>query len=210
MFSIQLNEFNAIYGSHHIISPIGYGKIMKSVIRGSRVRSAYEQFAIHNIAYTFESPLLQIPKPFELFTNYEYSMERIYDGCILPHVYLKHNRDLTVELCRFYKYMIDNGYFPYNYTIMIVAPNRFVLFDFSEFGSVSNCLVKFNHIKKPVSLRYAELFFGLVQLDENLSILDPLEEDLSILDPLEEDLSILDPLEEDLSILDPLEEKIET
>jgi hypothetical protein len=176
MFSNQQNEYNGIYGSHHILSPIGYGKIMKSVLRGSNVRSAYEQFEIHSIAYAFESLLLKIPKPFELFTN-EYSMEKIYNGCILPRVYFKHNRDLIVELCRFYRYMIDNGYFPYNYTIMIDVPNRFVLFDFSEFGSVSNALVKFKHMHKPLSLRYAEVCFGLVQiLDEDFDIHDPLEE----------------------------------
>jgi hypothetical protein len=176
MFSMQHNEFVGIYGSHHIISPIGYGKIMKSVLRGSNVRSAYEQFAIHNIAYAFESSLLKIPKPVELFTN-EYSMEQIYEGCVLQKFYYKYNQDLMLELYRFYKYMIDNGYFPYNYTIMIVAPNRFVLLDFSEFGSVSNCLVKFKHVNKPLSLRYAEILYGLVQLlDEDFDIQDPLEE----------------------------------
>jgi hypothetical protein len=158
------NEFIGTHGSFHMISPVGYGQVVKNVLRGAHVRSAKEQFEIHSTAAQFTSAKLRIPRPLELVHCYAYAMEQIYDAVLVHPLLLKHYIDLLPELNRFYKHMEHNGYFPYNYSLFIHPDRTFSLLDFSCFGTLSLGYVRFKHLREPIPILLAETTYGFTSL----------------------------------------------
>jgi hypothetical protein len=140
-------DFRSIFGRNHLIEPVGYGRVRKIVRLGSAVRSAREQFEIHETASQFPSTILRVPTPYSLIAPFSYTMEHVYEGIhIAPHEYASFS-DLQAELTRFYEYMIACGYFPYGYTILKPVFGAYTLLDFSEFGTVQRDRVRFKHYR---------------------------------------------------------------
>jgi hypothetical protein len=170
MHPAQQNEFVGAFGKNHVLSPLGYGLFLKTVVRGTRVRSADEQFLIQKIAQDFDSPILYIPKVGELISRVSYTMEQLYYGTYVPPQYYRFSHSLLKELVRFYFFMNERGYFPYGYTLLAFHGNseslgeRFALIDFSLFGSLSMGQVYFKHIGRRLPILEAEIHYGLVQL----------------------------------------------
>jgi hypothetical protein len=170
MHPAQQNEFVGAFGHHHVLSPLGYGIFLKTVVRGTRVRSAREQFVIQQIAQDFDSPILHIPKVGELVSRVSYTMEQLYYGTYVPPKYYRFSHPLLKELVRFYFYMNERGYFPYGYTLLAFHGNgesigeRFALIDFSLFGTLSTGQVYFKHICRRLPILEAEIQYGLVQM----------------------------------------------
>jgi hypothetical protein len=160
----QVNEFVGAIGQHSIIHPLGYGKVLKRIHRGAPVRSAVEQHMIHSIAADFSSPLIHIPKVYELIDTRSYTMEYLLPGGVLvsSENYVSFP-SLIRELNKFFYHMFSNGYFPYNFTILYYPNNTFALFDFSEFGSVDNGLIQFKHLLHPIHLTLAEQTYGILR-----------------------------------------------
>jgi hypothetical protein len=172
MHCAQSNEFVGAYGAHSIIHPIGYGTVLKTLRRTSGklcVHSAAEQFQIHSIAAEFESGVLCIPKPYELIHNAAYTMEFILPGGVyLPPNRYKHFPPLIREFNKFFGHMYKAGYFPYKFSIIAYPENKFALFDFGNFGSVQNGIIKLRGLDFLMDLMEAEHRFGILSflLDE--------------------------------------------
>jgi hypothetical protein len=66
------------------------------------------------------------------------------------------------ELCRFFIYMFDYGYYPYGFTIGLLEDGRYLLFDFSLFGQVQGRLVKFKFSKTPLDIELVEKMYGIL------------------------------------------------
>ena len=162
MYAAQQNEFLGVIAHHHVISPIGYGKVLKSVKRGAPVRSATEQHTIHSIAAQYSSPILRIPRVYECVSHRAYIMEHVAPGHFVPPCLYKNGEMFLEELNRFFKYMLQEGYFPYNFTILYHEDNTFSLLDFSQFGTVADGLVKFKHLVHPIHLFVAERHYGIL------------------------------------------------
>lgn len=162
MHPAQSNEFLGAIGQHHIISPIGYGKIVKTVRRGALVRSATEQHTIHSIAAQFLSPLILIPSVYEIVDRCSYIMAHMPPGHYVRTELFKTNMEFLSELNRFYKYMMAEGYYPYNFTILYHTWGQFTLMDFSQFGTYQEGLVQFKHLKGPIDLFTAERHYGIL------------------------------------------------
>jgi len=164
MHPAQQNEFVGAFGKNHVLSPLGYGIYLKTVVRGSPVRSAVEQFEIQRIAQEFDSPILYIPKVLKLISSTSYTMEQVYYGTYLAPKHYRFSQALLKELVRFYFYMNERGYFPYGYTVLAFPGGQFVLFDVSQFGTVSGSQVYFKHIGRRLPILEAEIHYGLVQM----------------------------------------------
>lgn len=163
MYAAHSNEFVGAIGTNSILSPMGYESIVKTIRKGtSKVWSAQTQFDIHTIAYRFTSNIIKIPRPLELMNEKSYSMEHI--GCCIfvsPQFY-KCNNEFFNELQQFYMYMVSEGYFPYNFTILCDQSGKFCLLDFSQFGTVSRGLVKFKHLSRPIEIFTADKMYGIL------------------------------------------------
>ena len=184
MHAAQLNEFLGAIGQHHVISPIGYNKVVKSVRRGAPVRSAAEQHAIHTVAAQFFSPLISVPPVYDLINRNAYIMGHIAPGhYVRPEIY-KTNMNFLQELNRFYKYIISEGYYPYNYTVLYHDWGQFTLLDFSQFGTYQGGLVQFKHLKTPIDLFEAERHYGMLSfLVSTEIILDSEKIEVCVYDP---------------------------
>jgi hypothetical protein len=164
MHPSQQNEFVGAVGRHHVLSPLGYGVYLKTVVRGTPVRSAVEQFEIQQIAQDFNSPILYIPKVMQLVSSFSYTMEQIFHGTYIPPKHYRYCHGLLKELVRFYFYMNERGYFPYGYTILAFPGEQFTLCDFSQFGSLCMGSVYFTHLRRRLPILDAEIHYGLVQM----------------------------------------------
>jgi hypothetical protein len=56
-----------------------------------------------------------------------------------------HSTEICNELIDFANYMIDEGYFPYAFTVFLTTPKP-LLFDFSMFGIIDKDTVRFPNI----------------------------------------------------------------
>jgi hypothetical protein len=162
MHAAQFNEFVGAIGHHHIISPIGYGKIMKTVVRGTPVRSATEQHAIHVIAAQFFSHILYVPRVYELVDQRSYVMAHLLPGHYVSSEFYKTNMEFLKELNRFFKFMMAEGYYPFNFTILHHETGMYSLLDFSQFGTYHRGTVRFKHLLNPISLFDAERNYGIL------------------------------------------------
>lgn len=137
-----MNEYVAVYGSHHIIEPIGYNIIHKIIKRLAPVRSAHEQYEIHKIATEFVSDVVKIPKVHDIVSKQSYTMEHLYDFAqVRPSDYAKIPQ-LFVALLEFQQFMKDRGYWAYGYSVLVTW-GKFYVVDFSGFGAIDGHYVKF-------------------------------------------------------------------
>jgi hypothetical protein len=162
MHAAQSNEFLGAIGHNHVISPLGYGKILKTVVRGTPVRSAVEQYAIHCIAAQFFSQILYIPRVYELVDRCSYTMAHLMPGRYVPPAAYKTNMEFLQELNRFFKFMMAEGYYPFNFTILLHENGMYSLLDFSQFGSYHRGTVRLKHLLTPISLFDAERYYGIL------------------------------------------------
>lgn len=159
---------------------------MKTVRRGAPVRSAAEQHTIHNIAAQFFSPLILIPRVYELLDARSYLMDHVAPGHYVRTDIYKTNMNFIQELNRFYKYMIAEGYYPFNYTILYHETGQFTLMDFSQFGTYQGGAVRFKHLKQPIDLFEAERHYGMISFLVTAEIvLDSEKIESSVYDPPE-------------------------
>lgn len=156
------NEFVTTYGKHSILTPLGYCKILKNMRCGARTQSAVTQFEIHNIALRFVSPILKFPQLFELVNNRSYVMEHLIGYTVLPSYLYRSNLHLIQELNRFYIYMIGEGYFPCNFTLLSKSDGTYTMVDFSQFGYYQNGKVSLKHVKEHLSLFDADSAYGML------------------------------------------------
>jgi hypothetical protein len=137
-----MNEYVAVYGSHHIIEPIGYNIVHKIIKQRALVRSAPEQYEIHKIAEEFTSDIMTIPKVYNLVSKQSYTMEYIYDTVkVNPGDYMR-TPNLFVALIEFQQFMMERGYWAHGYNVL-AALGRYYLVDFSGFGAIDGDYVKF-------------------------------------------------------------------
>ena len=162
----------SVEGRNHYIEGIGNGEVLKSIRSGCKTRSAVEQFQIHSYAYSFASDILHIPKPVSIVDRKSYTMEEFETGVFVhPDTYF-HSSTLFDEVIRFYKYMMDAGYWPYGYTIYKYNTTQYVLCDFSGFGTIQGQCVKFPKDPRVYALKDMErrrsprfYYYSLYQAD---------------------------------------------
>jgi len=149
-------EFTSVLGSCHLMEPIGYNLVRK-IIASRYVRSAVEQWDIHTHALLFDSPVLYIPKLYNLESAGAYTMEQFYDGILLKDEDYYLHAHFMSELERFKHHMIDCGYWPFGFKVFYDSrQGRYILIDFSRFGTIDHGQVRFPKIKKIFSLEEAE------------------------------------------------------
>lgn len=156
------NEFVTTYGKHSILTPLGYRKIQKTMRRGAKTQSVVTQFEIHTIALRFVSPVLKFPQLFELVDNRSYVMEHLIDYTVMPSYLYRSNLYLIQELNRFYSYMISEGYFPCNFTLLLNKDGTYTMVDFSQFGYYQKGQVSLKHMKTHLSLFDADQAYGML------------------------------------------------
>ena len=149
-------EFTSVRGSCHLMEPIGYNQVRKMIV-SRYVRSAVEQWEIHSHALRFESPVLYIPKLYNLESAVAYTMEQFYEGKLLHHEEYYGHSFFMSELERFKRYMIDCGYWPFGFKVFHDSRRgRYILIDFSRFGTIDRRQVRFPKIKQMFTLDEAE------------------------------------------------------
>jgi hypothetical protein len=153
--------FRGSYGSKSVLSPIGYQKIEKHVRKGCGVHLAQTQFTIHSIATEFYSELLLIPRVYSSESNF-YVMDHAPLVARLRIQDYRSDKAFFGELCRFFVYMFERGYYPYGFTIGILENGKYLLFDFSEFGHVQGRLIKFKFHKIPLDVEFVEKNYGIL------------------------------------------------
>jgi len=128
-----MEGFVAIQGSNHVLEPLGYGVIRKTVKRGSKVLSAADQFQIHQIASLFQSPLFTILPPLVLESQRSYTMPYLLDinylGLEAQIGYFQR------EYNRFCEFMISEGYFPFGSKVLY-SQGKLHIIDFSHYGTI--------------------------------------------------------------------------
>ena len=162
-----MDGFCAKRTANHLIEPIGYTLLRKTVRRKAPVHSAAEQFRIHSVASTFESSMFHITPPHSLDKAYTYTMTEI-DDCIAltaeqSSMLITSVPEIKEELTRFKVHMITEGYFPRGFTLLYYqrGPYRFELIDFSLFGLAQGTLVRFPDFKWSYDFVQAELLFNM-------------------------------------------------
>jgi hypothetical protein len=138
-------EFKAVYGSHHMIEPLGYLQVRKRINRGAHVRSAKEQFMIHSLAYEYKHPHITTVKPLMVESAKSYIMEELPDFArIIPETSYNIHIDLFTGLMEFQQFMVQRGYWPYGYTVMLVpSVDKCYILDYSQFGTIDRDRVRF-------------------------------------------------------------------
>jgi hypothetical protein len=114
-------EFRSVMGNHHLIEPIGYGLVRKTRRPRAPVRSAKEQFLIHQEVYEFDSPILFIPKPVAQEGD-GYIMEEFVAYSVLPTDCIGMVPALVAELTRLRDFLVPRGIYPLGFTILLIVP----------------------------------------------------------------------------------------
>ncbi len=154
-------EYTAVQGSRHVIEPIGYHLVRKTVRPGHGARSAWEQYEIHGHAVQFPSQMLRIPPVHDLESRHSYIMYEIPLSCVrIPVDKYGEHPILISELIRFYDYMATFGYFAHGFTIFKVD-SVYVLIDFSLFGSIQGEYVRFPGLHTRFHVQDAFAIFGI-------------------------------------------------
>jgi hypothetical protein len=155
-----MEVYVASYGRNHIIEPIGYHTVRKVLRRGAIARSMTEQYAIHTLAYQFQSSVIHIPKPDCLESPVSYTMEEVYAHMLLPTDMYPKIPELFVALLEFQQYMVGQGYWAYGYNVL-VSMGKFYIVDFSQFGSIDGNYVRFPKNKTIHRLSDLQTYFDL-------------------------------------------------
>jgi len=128
-----MEGFVAIQGSNHILEPLGYGILRKTVKRGSKVLSAADQFQIQQIASLFESPVFHVLPPIKLESQRSYTMPQLLDIHLIDLE--AHGEFFHREFYRFCQFMISEGYFPYESKVFYSLCKLYII-DFSHYGTI--------------------------------------------------------------------------
>jgi hypothetical protein len=161
-------EFNSIVGSQHTIEPIGYRQLRKKLRSDVKlvVRSIKEQFLIHSLASDFKSTCIVIPSPLRIESSKSYIMDMVYHFIPLNPSDYKNIPELFEELIRFKNYMYVRGYFAARFSILHhPGARKFVLVDFSQFGTIDSNFVMFPKNPQKFTILEAETQFGLIGID---------------------------------------------
>ena len=154
-------EFRPIEGTNHIIEPVGYNIVRKSIKRGKMLRSALEQYAIHLTASEFRSTHLCVIPPIRCESEFAYTMQHIFQGKNVPSEEYFSRYDLYIDICKFKNFMLERGFMLRDFFIMEVFTNRYTLSDFSRFGIVAGGRIRFPKDPRTYTLLEAEVEFGL-------------------------------------------------
>jgi hypothetical protein len=154
-------EFKAVYGLHHVLEPIGYGILRKTIKRGAPVRSSTEQFAIHSLASMFSNPYIQVVKPLNLESSRSYTMEHIWEYVVIPEQEYSKFPNLFVALMEFQQYMALRGYWAWGYKVLWNQQKCYIV-DYSRFGTIDRDRVRFPDERGLRSVENIEERFHLV------------------------------------------------
>ena len=164
----RMEGFRAKRTPRHMIEPIGYGLLRKTVNRGAAVNSAVDQFNIHCIASEFRSKWLHILPPHSHDSPRSYILQEHVDcepfsGKIISEL-TSYYDDLDEDYTAFKRHMMKEGYFVRGFTILtqsttFLQPPLYVI-DFSLFGCIQESLVRFPDKPWSYDLLQAELLYG--------------------------------------------------
>jgi len=154
--------------ARHLIEPIGYGLLRKTVRRKALVNAATDQYEIHKVAADFRSTWIRVPPPCSLDSTYSYTMTECEDCDALPESVVS---DLVCALdavdtdfAAFKCYMMNEGYFARSNRFLrkrtTFTQPPFYLVDFSLYGHIQGGLVRFPDLPWTYSMFQAELLFG--------------------------------------------------
>jgi hypothetical protein len=163
-------DFRSVDTTNHLIVPLGYNRVLRQVRQAARVHCARTQAEIHSIALSFPSKLLYVPKIYDIYDK-SYSTEFILHGTLdlLPVEVVQKYPALFVELFHFKEFMMKEGYFMRGIKLCKLAPDRWAIFDFSNFGFINKLKVKFPKEKCLYTLEQAEHWYGLQLVRETKS-----------------------------------------
>jgi len=156
-------DFLSVDATNHILIPTAYNRIMRCVKSNSSVHNAYTQAEIHKAARRFESPVLYIPRVYDVLNNKQYETECIYHekkDRVAPYLFQLFPV-LFVELFRFKEFMFKEGYFMRDITIIRMSKRLWAVIDFSKFGYIDKNKVRFPKQRFTYTLDEAEKDYGL-------------------------------------------------
>lgn len=162
-----MEGYRALYTQNHVIEPLGYGIVKKTVRRGARVHSATEQFRIQSIASLYESKWFSVPKPLSLDVSpRSYAMPEVIDCHIMSRSEVMVYMDFTIEMeaawTQYVLHMIKEGYFVRGSKILRCNEGTpFQILDMSLYGTIQGDLVKFPDERWAYSILQAELLHGI-------------------------------------------------
>ena len=162
-----MEGYRALYTQNHVIEPLGYGIVKKTVRRGARVHSGLEQYRIQSIASLYESKWFSVPKPLTLeLSSKSYAMPEVIDGHVMSRsevmAYMDLSGDLELAWTQYILYMIKEGYFVRGSRILRCNEGTpFQILDVSLYGTIQGDLVKFPDERWAYSILQAELLHGI-------------------------------------------------
>jgi len=163
-----MEGFCAKRTKNHLIEPIGYGLIRKTVKRGAHVNGAVDQYRIHEIAADFRSEWIQVPAVGSQDSLRSYTMTECVDCDRLPSTMIPELyaciEELDADYVKFKCYMMREGYFVRGSSFLrkqttFTRPPIFVV-DFSLYGAIQEGLVRFPDLPWTYTIFQAELLFG--------------------------------------------------
>lgn len=161
-----MEGYRALRTNSHLIEPLGYGVLKKTVKRGAAVHDATEQFRIQSIAALFESRWFTVATPLRIESPRSYTMAEVVDCYVLSRsefvTCMDECPELNDEWSRFVLYMIKEGYFVRGVKVVRCGDTiPFRILDTSLFGLVQQDLVKFPDEPWIYSAIQAELLYGM-------------------------------------------------
>ena len=162
-----MEGYRALHTQNHLIEPLGYGIVKKTVRRGARVHSGLEQYRIQSIAALYESKWFSVPNPLPLeLSSKSYAMPEVIDCHVMSRSELMTYMDLNTEMelawTRYVLYMIKEGYFVRGSKVLCCNEGTpFRILDTSLYGTIQGDLVKFPDERWAYSILQAELLHGI-------------------------------------------------
>jgi len=164
-----MDGFRAKRTAHHVIEPLGYGLLRKTVRRGAKVNSASTQYEIHRLASDFRSQWLCILPPHSLDSSHSYTIIEHQDCDPLPTTLVA---DLLADIAylnedyvAFKNHMLREGYFVRDSCLLrrqtVTTHPPLFLIDVSLYGAVQGGLVRFPDLPWTYTLFQAELLYGI-------------------------------------------------
>jgi hypothetical protein len=163
-----MEGFCAKRTARHLLEPIGYGLLRKTVARGVLANSGVDQYQIHSIASDFRSSWIRVLPPHSLDSPHSYTMPECVDCDAIPDALIPELcarcSDLNNDYIAYKIYMMNEGYF--------VRGSRFLrqrttftqpplyLVDFSLYGVIQGNCVRFPDLPWTYTIFQAELLYG--------------------------------------------------
>ena len=164
-----MNGYCAKRTARHVIEPLGYGLLRKTVRRGALVNSALDQYTIHAIASEFRSEWFRVLPPISNDSPRSYILHEHVDCESMTadetFYFLGFYDGINEEYAAFKTYMIREGYFLRGLRFLRRSPSSWTrpplyVIDFSLCGSIQGSLVRFPDLPWTYSIIQAELLFG--------------------------------------------------